>query len=173
MNSRPLAFIDVDGVLNRNVSTTAARRRGLTRTPKLFPTTIPISTRLVLDPDDKTRLTRLEAHFDLAWATTWEHDAPTLIAPLLGIGHHWPIAINTTPGGSKAPGVRDLAAGRPFVWFDDDLQPEDHHHLRDLDCLLIDVAAPYVDNTAPAVETGLTDTHIDMALSWARPRSLR
>lgn len=165
---RPLAFIDVDGVLNRDISASVARTRGMVRSRKLLPAGLPFSVRVLIDPHDRDLLTRLGEHFDLAWGTTWEHEAPTLIAPLLGIGRDWPVAVNTTAAASKAPGIRDLAAGRPFVWMDDALTEDDTVHLRGLDCLLIPVASPRVDGSNPETATGLTSEHVETALAWAR-----
>lgn len=69
---------------------------------------------------------------ELWWATAWMHDANVVIAPLLGLpelpvadlpeweadfaddGLHW-----------KTRTLVSLAAGRPFVWLDDEHKPVD------------------------------------------------
>lgn len=162
---KPLAFIDVDGVLNRSVSNTVARRRGYItyRTDLLgFPL------KVILDPNDRRRLQRLAEHFELAWGTTWEDEANHVIGQLIGISEKWPVAKNTGPSPSKAPGIRELANGRPFVWFDDEAGNEDRAYLAGTDHLIIDVADNHVTAEYSWEETGLTDLHIDRAIAWAK-----
>ena len=38
-----------------------------------------------LNPDHGRWLRTLEEHFELVWATGWEHEAPRLLGPLLGL----------------------------------------------------------------------------------------
>jgi hypothetical protein len=77
-----------------------------------------------LDPQDGRRLLALGCR--LAWATTWMADANDLVAPRLGLpelpvvdfpdddqtehGLHW-----------KTPFLTRWAAGRAFVWLDDEI----------------------------------------------------
>lgn len=162
---KPLAFIDVDGVLNRSVSNRVAHRRGyhIHQTNLLgFPL------KIVLDPKDRDRLQRLAEHFELAWGTTWEAEANRIIRPLLGLLEKWPVAKNKGPAASKAPGIRELANGRSFVWFDDEAGNEDRAYLAGTDHLIIDVADNRVTAKNSWQETGLTDQHIDRAIAWAK-----
>lgn len=152
---RPLAFIDIDGVLNRCCSNSQAKRRGLARfhgwsAGQRWP--------LWLDADDRGRIERLSEVFDPAWGTTWEHDAWTEVGSRLGLRQFDVVAITNPGEHSKAPGVVHAAGGRPFVWFDDDA----------LACE-IDADQPHLVIEVDPVQ-GLTDEHIDMALFWAMPR---
>jgi hypothetical protein len=124
----PLLFLDVDGTLipfsarpvriqdSAACTTAAVSRLGN-----------PLLDRL--DPDDGRRLLALECH--LVWATTWMAEANAVISPRLGLpdlpvvvwpdddedpqrGLHWKTAFLTR-----------YAAGRPFVWLDDEITDAD------------------------------------------------
>lgn len=163
----PLAFIDVDGVLNRFVSSDLAARRGYD-TVTLRPAILPMSFTLHLDPQDTRRLGELARRFEMAWATTWSHDAPRLVAPRLQLPGDWPVAETEAETPGKVPGILAVAAGRPFVWLDDAPAPEDLELLRRSRTphLLITVAAPYLTLADPAGTTGLTDEHVRRAIDW-------
>lgn len=145
----PIAFIDVDGVLNRVCSNSVAKKRGLFRHHGWA-----AGTRwgLWLDPADRGRIERLAEVFEPAWGTTWEQDAHASLAVPLGLDRFEIVAITNLNEGSKSPGVVRAAEGRPFVWFDDVHQEivADQHHL------LIPVDP----------EQGLTDENIDTAIEW-------
>lgn len=57
------------------------------------------------------------------WATTWERDANTLIAPRIGLPTLPVIEFSArrhdTLRGWKYPAVEEYARGRPVVWLDD------------------------------------------------------
>ncbi|WP_406059067.1 hypothetical protein OG462_18995 [Streptomyces sp. NBC_01077] len=65
---------------------------------------------------------------ELVWATAWMHDANKVMAPLLGLPDLPVAPLPEAPEGDE-PGVLhwktealvELAAGRPFVWVDDEL----------------------------------------------------
>ncbi|MCZ0988477.1 HAD domain-containing protein [Streptomyces diastatochromogenes] len=67
---------------------------------------------------------------ELVWATTWMDDANTSLAPWLGLP---PLPVVEWPDEDEPPGLlhwktRPLvawAAGRPFVWIDDELTEAD------------------------------------------------
>jgi len=65
-----------------------------------------------------------ENDMELAWATTWEHEANTLIGPRIGLEEHWPVVEFANDLRVltlwKFAAVRDYAAGRDLVWLDDD-----------------------------------------------------
>ena len=76
-------------------------------------------------------LAELAAHYELAWATAWQHHANLLLAPALGLPA-LPVVPFTDPApdevGSryagrtwKLPSVQRFAAARPLAWIDDDL----------------------------------------------------
>lgn len=165
-NTAPIAFLDVDGVLNRDVSNGYARKHKLL-TIHLSPLGFH-RLKVTLDPEDSNRLRRLAEVFELAWGTTWEDDANRLISPRLGLPGNLLTAYNRSPLPSKAPGIVEAADGRRFVWFDDAASEQDHLLVREAGGLLIDVPAHYADLREPGVGTGLTDAHVDRALEWVR-----
>jgi hypothetical protein len=134
---KPLAFIDVDGVLN--IISSKPLKPGMTQQEmtvqgRKYP--------IRLKPEVHADLLREleEAGFEMAWGTTWEDEANRLIAPELGLSR-WPVAMVEgawlelpTPelvrdlGGYnwKATGILALAGDRPFIWIDDDLWKPDH-----------------------------------------------
>jgi HAD domain in Swiss Army Knife RNA repair proteins len=69
---------------------------------------------------------------ELIWATSWMDDANDVIAPLIGLP---PLAVVTWPEPSKEDewlglhwktrAIVDRAAGRPFVWVDDEITDTD------------------------------------------------
>lgn len=140
---KPIAFIDVDGVLN--LISMKPPKKGMTvhRMTLSNGRTYPI--RLKIEAH-RALLQELEdAGFEMVWGTTWEDEANRLIAPELGLPK-WPVAVveRTYQDGPwselipqprfseiprwnwKAPGILAHAGDRPFIWIDDDLAPADH-----------------------------------------------
>lgn len=109
---RPLALIDVDGVLNPYAAPSCPPGY---REVDLFPGEEPVRVR----PGHGDLLRRLEAAFDPVWATMWEQDAPRLLGPLLGVEDYPVIEFGAHVPGPKLPGVRRAVGERPLVWFDD------------------------------------------------------
>ncbi|MFF0205880.1 HAD domain-containing protein [Streptomyces sp. NPDC005017] len=123
-NERPLLFLDVDGPLlpfgdgpQREPSGTAADSH-LTR----------------LDLRVGPRLAALPC--ELVWATTWEEEANTSMAPRLGLSPlpvvHWPETLDAREREDRWFGLhwktRTLLAwadGRPFAWVDDEITDAD------------------------------------------------
>ncbi|MGW4245318.1 HAD domain-containing protein [Nocardia sp. NPDC004722] len=107
LDSRPLLFLDIDGPL------------------------IPFGT-LRLDPALGPLLRALPCQ--LVWATTWTHEANRSISPVLGLSPlpvvDWPdrsdTRIDTWFGLHwKTRTLVEWAAGRPFIWVDDELGDND------------------------------------------------
>lgn len=77
-----------------------------------------------LSPRHGRWLNDLATWFDLVWATTWEHDAPRLIAPRVALGEDIPV-IEFGSGRAdetwKLHDVRRYAGDRPCAWIDDEL----------------------------------------------------
>ncbi|MFI9723292.1 hypothetical protein ACIHFE_27170 [Streptomyces sp. NPDC052396] len=130
----PLLFLDVDGPLNPY----AAHRTPVGYTARRFGRTGPAGRHLPgqgrLNPGHGPRLMALGC--ELCWATAWMDEANTWIGPELGLprlpyvdfggglfaerpdGVHW-----------KTAALLAHAAGRPFVWVDDEQTEADHAYV--------------------------------------------
>ncbi|MEU3182722.1 hypothetical protein ABZ707_00715 [Streptomyces sp. NPDC006923] len=133
MTARPLLLLDVDGPLNPYAAR-FPRPRGFTSL-RLHPSAwlarqTPGSRghrrglRVRLNPGHGPRLLALP--FELTWATTWMHEANTLISPVVGLPGdlpviEWPELFARDPDGLywKTRPLLEWAAGRPFAWVDD------------------------------------------------------
>ncbi|WP_143020152.1 HAD domain-containing protein [Sinosporangium album] len=162
MSERPLLLVDVDGVLNPLGRPSPEFRRyqchveGETYT-------------VYLNSKHGTRLLALavETGAELVWATTWEHWANDWIAPRIGLPALPVIKLPPNVRGEfgelfKTPAIAEYVAGRPFVWFDDQVWAADEDYLR---------AHPSVgDFLLVQVEpgAGLTATDLDYARNWLR-----
>ena len=127
----PLLFLDVDGPLIPFGATPQQLPGGYPTFPSgsgaLDATANPLLTRL--DPALGPRLAALPC--ELVWATTWMAEANALIGPTLGLPElpyiAWTELFGSDPDGLhwKTRDVVAWAAGRPFVWLDDELGPQD------------------------------------------------
>jgi hypothetical protein len=126
--ARPLLFLDVDGPLipfGAPEGYPEAQDRLRVR-PQLTPKLVnPLLGRL--NPEHGPRLLALPC--DLIWATTWMAEANEVIAPLLGLPElpvvEGPDIDDDGPLHWKTRCLADWAAGRPFVWVDDEITPAD------------------------------------------------
>ncbi|MFJ4715106.1 HAD domain-containing protein [Streptomyces sp. NPDC088785] len=126
MTDAPLLFLDVDGPLLPFGNPTGHRTYPGPWTPG--PAGNPLLPRL--DPALGPLLRALPC--ELVWATTWGAEANDVVAPWLGLG---PLAVVEWPdtagaphvGGAhwKLPVLARWAAGRPFVWVDDEIGDAD------------------------------------------------
>ncbi|MFG2846648.1 HAD domain-containing protein [Kitasatospora sp. NPDC048296] len=139
MTQQPLLLLDVDGPLNPYAASRFRRPDGY-RTHDLMPTwwaerqtrrsdgeVKPL--RVWLNPAHGAELLALP--YELVWATTWMDEANTHIGPNLGLPElpyiRWTELFGEDPDGLhwKTRDVVAWAAGRPFVWVDDELGPQD------------------------------------------------
>ncbi|MFD8999000.1 HAD domain-containing protein [Streptomyces abikoensis] len=163
----PLLFLDVDGPLipfgaayqQYPTYATEPGLHGASRNPLLAR----------VDPQHGASLAALPC--EVVWATTWMDEANECIAPLLGLQQLavvvWPEPSDTDEQDERAGlhwktrALVEWAAGRPFVWVDDELTDTDrvwvaaHHPAR---ALLHRVDA----------RLGLTDGDYAALNSWLR-----
>lgn len=134
MTTKPMLLLDVDGPLNPEMNPTVAHNKGYARhhlhseNGKTYP--------VLLNPTHGKALLALTDVFDLVWATTWVHEANTLIAPLLGLPTNLPVipwpdgAMDTYRRGSwKTEHIALWAGKRPFAWLDDEINSRDRRYL--------------------------------------------
>jgi hypothetical protein len=156
-SSRPLLFVDVDGVISLFGFPNAESA------PGRFHFVDGIAH--CIGPNSGGRLKRLIQRFDAVWATGWEDKANEYLPSLLGMrdlnlpvlgfdgravfgSAHW-----------KVDAIDQYAGDRPAAWIDDNLDDrcERWADERDAPTLLL--------RTNPA--TGISDEHVERLLTWA------
>ena len=133
---KPLLLIDVDGPLNPYAAKPGRRPEGYTThriRPKGWehPRSKPL--RVWLKPDHGPALLALP--YRLVWCSTWQAQANTFIAPVLGLPEleYVPFPDSRSRPDRrlywKTPYVVQWAAGRPFVWVEDEATQHDDEYV--------------------------------------------
>jgi hypothetical protein len=154
--SRPILFVDVDGV----ISLFGFNPSG--PIPGRFHSVDGILH--CIGHDAAARLARLESRYELVWATGWEEKANEYLVHILQMSSELPVL--TFDGRArfgtahwKLEAIDKYAGDRPAAWIDDNL---------DLAC-----RQWAQERTAPTLlvvterEVGITDDHVELLLRWA------
>lgn len=135
----PYLLVDVDGVLAPIVFGNAPP--GYARHTVRLPGGAPHD--VWLNPEHGRWLRTLGKSFELVWATGWQHHAPRLLSPLLGLPSMSVIEFTNRPQVGvplwKLPDVIAFVGEAPAAWIDDDLDSavEDWMQQREPATLLI------------------------------------
>lgn len=162
MTQPPIVFLDIDGTLlplgpgDRSLSVDDPRAWRAQSNPQLA--------KLRRAPGYD--LLRLGG--ELVWATAWGQDANDVVAPILALGRLPVVDFDQdddvpVPGGLhwKTASLVRYAAGRPFVWLDDEI--------RDLDLQWVEAAYPgpaLLHRVSPT--SGLTADDFAVVQAWMR-----
>ena len=113
-NEKPYLLLDIDGVLSpfgASEATPGFRKYG----------TVDGGFDIWLHPARRDALLRMRTWFELIWATSWEHHANRLVAPLLGLPTLPVIEFsrNSPAETPKLPDVQNFVGSRSCAWIDD------------------------------------------------------
>lgn len=168
---RPLLLLDVDGVLcpvrdNTRPGGYYAPAPGF-RCERYRHSESGETIEIWVSDENRRRLERLAACFEIVWATGWVQNANRVIAPLHGLDQLacvelvWSEELRGQTASWKLPAIaRHVGEERPCVWIDDDLRPDAERWAarRRGPTLLVPV-----DH-----RVGLTDEAVEAALAFAR-----
>lgn len=147
--SRPLLFLDVDGVIGRFAAKTLGRSAILDGYADLS-----------VDERIAAWLRTLDDAFEIVWATSWFEDANGILEAL-GLDLRWPVLEWTD---LKLPKILGQVGDRPFAWVDDDIEFE-------LRLLQARWREPELNERNLLIQTdpahGLTESHVQDLLAFA------
>jgi hypothetical protein len=161
VSEKPLLLIDVDGPLNPYAASGRTNQKNGYQRYRIDQYVV------YLKKSHGQALLDLADVFDLAWCTTWEHQANTDIGPKIGLPNlpvieFYDLLPDRPPVGGlhwKMAGIRAYADGRPFAWVDDEIGDADKLYLADMH------EAPFLlQKIDPA--TGLADRDFEELREW-------
>jgi hypothetical protein len=163
--AKPLLYVDIDGVLNLTSP----------RDPRRFVERTVGAATVLISPEHGDWLRELSDHYQLVWATAWEHHANERMSPLLGLPDLPVVEISSYRRQDGDPRCRVIelltmrkwapilrhADGRPFAWVDDVIPTRIRYQ-----------AWPYRGILLVPVDPrdGLTRRHVERLLAWAQRR---
>lgn len=164
--TKPMLLLDVDGPLNpwkmkpHDLAANGYTTHQITLDGQTYP--------VHLNPAHGTTLLALANLVDLVWTTTWVEHANTLISPILGLPTNLPVipwpdgAQDAYRRGSwKTPHIAAWTAGKPFAWFDDEVNRYDKKYLAATNGI-----GPHLPVRVEP-HTGLTEIHFAKVKAWA------
>ena len=162
---KPLLLLDIDGPLNPWAAKRDAKPPGyrehswrLSRWSRRKPLV------MWLNPDHGRQLTDLatRAGLQLAWATTWEHQANTMVGPALGLPPLTVVEFGPPQPHWKFRAVSRFARDRPLAWLDDDFDLYPKHR----DDFLTRRQGTPTELVLVDPHTGITTDHLDAVERW-------
>jgi hypothetical protein len=175
----PLLLMDIDGVLNAFGGWgwfTGREEAPAAVDPSGLRAEVAGGYWLLLNDQHVAWLTELEQSFEIIWTTMWQQQAPTVFAPVLGVGTDWPwldFAAHTERraeartgagvAGYKFPAVREVVVGRPAVWVDDDLDSVHHAWAQKRSALGLPTLV-----VQPDPHVGLVESEVELVRGFAR-----
>lgn len=174
--AKPLLLLDVDGPLSPWAASTHAKPAGFVEHRFRLPgwsRRRPL--RMWLNPALGPALLSLaeQAGLDLVWATSWEHQANTMMGPAIGLPVlpviQFPAGLQPLPGQPytwKYGPVARYAAGRALAWLDDDFDV--YPTARDAFVHRRRAAGWSTELIGVNPRVGITDNHLAAVTDWAR-----
>jgi hypothetical protein len=154
---RPLLFLDIDGPLNPFAAKAGAKPPGFVEHKfRLEGWSRRHPLRMWLNPGHGAALLEAADHAEVVWATTWGHQANTLVGPAIGLSVLPVVDCANADSGWKFDAVARYAGQRPLVWLDDDFDM----YPTARDAFLAGRAGVGTELVRVDPHTGITDTHL-------------
>ena len=161
-DNRPVIALDVDGVLSPFCS--SKQRSHLWYHEKWRRKAVRWGlgvSQLIVNPEAAIWLQKLafDTGAQLVWATHWNEDANTHVAPLITLPQ-LPVVVTPAYPRLKAPALIEWSAGRPLAWFDDESREVETAIRSAAEC-----GQPFL-GVLTDPKTGLMIKHVKQAREW-------